>query len=349
MPRLRPVRRRHAGRDAVVGMKIFTALGVTVLLAGCSGLASQLAPAAPNAAAARQAAGQGRNNGLVYVSDLQNDTVWICPANFENIEDGYVAATGQLQGIQNPSQLAVDSHGTIYVANAQIDASGTGQIAEYPRGATSPSTTLTSGLNTTTGVAVDSNGNVYASNKFLGTVVMFPKGKSTPSKTFHGKLSGPDGLALDAANDLFIADGSANEVFEVAHGSSAPRSLGLHGIQRPIGIAVDSKNNLYVSNLLGASSTVTVYSAGSTNPKETIVVPGPLYGSERTIAEPAMLSITKPGDILIVSAPITLALVSSEEYFGYLATTVAYARGSTTPLWSNTNTTGTDAIFQPGK
>lgn len=329
-------------------MKHFTALGAIALLAACSGLGSQVAPPAPNAGTAtRQATGHSRLNGFVYVSDLQDDAVWMCPANFGNIKDGYVAATGQLQGIQNPSQLAVDSSGTIYVANAQIDASGTGQIAEYPRGAMSPSATLTSGLNTTTGVAVDSDGNVYASNKFLATVVMFPKGKSSPSKTFHGKLSGPDGLALDAANDLFVADSSANEVYEVPHGSSAPRSLGLQGLKRPTGVAVDSKGNLYVSNLLGASSNVTVYSPGSTNPKETIVVPGPLYGSETTIAEPAMISITNPGDILIVSAPLTLALVSGEEYFGYFATTVAYAPGSTTPLWSNTNTTGTDAVFQP--
>jgi hypothetical protein len=333
-------------------MKRFAALSAIVMLAGCSGLGSQVAPPAPglgtNAVFGRQA--DGKLDGNVYVSDLQNGAVWICPANFGNIKDGYLTPTGQLSGVQNPSQLAVDSKGTVYVANAQISAFGAGSIAEYPRGTTSASITLSTDLNTTTGVAVDSHGNVFASNKYLANVVMFAQGKTAPSKTIKGGgMSGPDALAVDSADNLYIADSTANDVFEVTHGSTTPRSLKLKGLNHPVGIAVDSKNTVYVSNLLAQYSNVTVYKAGATKPTQTLVVPGQPVGQEKTIAEPAFLSVTKPGDVLMVGSPVDLALVSNEEYFGGEAEVAGYALGGSTPIWTNPNTTGLDAVFQPEK
>ncbi|HEX3369676.1 MAG TPA: hypothetical protein VHS56_08885, partial [Candidatus Cybelea sp.] len=194
-------------------MKTFGALSAIALLTACSRIGSHAAPVLPNSeAASRAGTGHGKYNGQVFVSDLDNATVWICPTNFKDIQRGYLAGTGQLQGVSNPSQIAVDTKGTIYVANAQVDASGAGSIGEYPRGATSPARTLTTGLNTTTGVAVDSDGNVYASNKYLGSVVVFPRGKSVPSETITANLVGPDGLAVDEHDNLYIADSSANDV-----------------------------------------------------------------------------------------------------------------------------------------
>ena len=38
-----------------------------------------------------------------------------------------------------------------------------------------------------------------------------------------------------------------------------------------------------------------------------------------------MLSVTKPGNMLMVGAPISLALVGGEEWFGYYAGVVGYA------------------------
>ena len=213
----------------------------------------------------------------------------------------------------------------------------------------SPARTLTSGLNTTTGVAVDSDGTVYASNKYLGSIVVFAKGKSAPKERITTNLTGPDGLAVDKAGDLFIADSSANDVLELAHGSKTPHSLHLQKLARPVGVAVDSRGRLFVSNLLAQSSLVAVYPPGATTPKQTIVVPGPPYGSESTIAESAMLSITKPGDYLIASAPISLALIGGQEWFGYHPAVVGFAPGETLPAWSDYNTTGYDAVFQPEK
>lgn len=330
-------------------MRNIVAPAALVFLTACGGLGVHMAPSAPGMENAAGAPRGDRYAGAVFVSDLSNDTVWICPANGNDIRSGYLAPTGQLLGVSEPMQLAVDAEGTIYVANAQTDASGAGAVTEYPRGAMSPVRTLTTGLNTSTGVAVDSAGTVYVSNKYLGTIVVFAKGKETPKETITANLTGPDGLAVDKSDDLFIADGSSNEVLELVHGSKRPHSLHLAALSRPIGVAVDSHGNLFVSNLLGASSTVAMYPPGSTNPKLTMVVPGPVYGSENTVGEPAMLSVTRPGDILIASAPISLALIGGKQWFGYNPAVVGFVSGQKQPLWSEYETTGYDAVFQPAK
>jgi hypothetical protein len=320
------------------------------LLTACGGAGSPVAPPAGVSAATIHGGATNRYDGVVFVSDEDDNTVWISPANEGDIRRGFLPPTGQLNGVSDPAQMAVDAQGTLYVANAQTDASGAGEIAEYPRGTTLPSRTLTAGLNTTTGVAVDSTGTVYASNKYWGSVVVFPKGKSAPSETIKKNLSGPDGLAVDKAGDLFIADSSANDVLELMHGSKTPQSLHLQGLGRPVGVALDRRGNLFVSNYLGASSNVTVYARGSTSPSRTIVVPGPLYNSsESTIAEPMMLSVSNPGDVLIASAPLSLALIGGQEWFGYESAIVGYLSGQAKPAWSVYNLLGDDSVFQPAK
>jgi hypothetical protein len=62
-----------------------------------------------------------------------------------------------------------------------------------------------------------------------------------------------------------------------------------------------------------------------------------------------MLSVTKPGNILMVGAPISLALVGDEEWFGYYAGVVGYVAGQTQPAWTNFVDNANDAVFQPAK
>jgi hypothetical protein len=351
MPRFAVAIGTASAQKGVRRMRNFAILIALTLLAACGG-GSPGVPAvgSAGASAANPAGGGGKHyDGTVFVSDPDNLTVWICPANFHDVRRGFLNPTGQLQGVSFPVQMAVDAQGTLYVANAQVDSTGGGSITEYPRGATSPSRTLTTGLNTSTGVAVDSSGNVYVSNKYAGSIVVFAKGKMTPKETITANLTGPDGLAVDAAGDLYIADSSANDILKLTHGSKTPQPLHLKNIARPTGVALDTRGNLYVSNLLAQSSNVTVYAPGSTTPKATIVVPGPPTASESTIAEPMMLSVTKPGNMLMVGAPISLTLVGGEEWFGYYAGVVGYAAGQKQPAWTNFTDNANDAVFQPAK
>jgi hypothetical protein len=329
------------------------ALAAAASIAGCGGPGTPLSATAPNGQPAPLAVPvrAAQYNGKVFVSDLVNDTVWICPANFDDIRNGFTFPTGQLTGVSKPVQIAVDRDGTIYVANAQTDAMGDGSVTIYRRGRTAPSRTLTTGLNTSMGVAVDSAGAVFVSNKLAGSIEIFPSGKSAPSATITTNLTGPDALAVDQAGDLFIADSSANDVLVMAHGTTTPKSLGLRGLARPTGIAVDSHGNLYVANLLGAASRIAVYAPNATNPSRVFAVRGP-YG---LIGEPLMISTT-PSDILIVSAFSTLYQMHGIwETEGAVAS--GYAPGQSTPIWREDNqlfqsgefVVYDDAVFQPAR
>jgi hypothetical protein len=319
--------------------RAFAASAAIVLLSGCGGTGSPFAPPLSNADGASYRAGTAEKagyNGNVFISDVSNDSVWICPANFHDIRNGFTFPTGQLLGVSNPVQIAVDSSGTVYVANSLVDASGAGSITEYPRGQTSPSRTLTAGLYSTTGVAVDSAGTVYASNKFLGSIEVFPKGKSTPSATITANLTGPDSMAVDKAGDLFIADSSANDVLKLTLDSKTPQSLHLAGLSRPTGIAVDTHGTLYVGNLAGAASNVAVYPAGARNPSRTMRVLGPRLGrGGGAIGEPLMLSIA-PGDILIASAFFTMRSIKGQ-WVEYGPAADGFIPGASRPAWIEYN------------
>jgi sugar lactone lactonase YvrE len=330
------------------------ALALAASIAGCSSATAPLgAPVSygQGSRVAIRSKSAARYDGKVFVSDLTNDAVWICPANFYDIRNGFTFPTEQLSGVSNPVQIAVDRDGTVYVANAQTDASGHGSVTIYPRGHLSPTRTLSTGLSTSMGVAVDSAGTVYVSNKLLGSIAIFPKGKSAPSATVTTNLTGPDGLALDRAGDLFIADSSQNDVLELAHGTKTPKSLGLSGLSRPTGVAVDSHGNLYVSNLAGASSSIAVYPAKATKPSRPFAVRGP-YG---LTDQPLMLSMT-PSDILIVSAFASLGKIQRvwSESGGVAA---GYAPGESQPMWREYNqefnygefVVYDDAVFAPAR
>jgi DNA-binding beta-propeller fold protein YncE len=322
------------------------------LFAGCSSAGTPpggLAPGAePFVAHARPAT---QYDGSVFVSDLVNGTVWICPANFHDIRNGFTFPTGQLSGVSNPVQIAVDRDGTVYVANSQTDASGAGSVTIYPRGRTAPARTLTAGLNTSLGVAVDSAGTVYVSNKLLGSIEKFAKGESVPSATITANLKGPDGLAVNRAGDLFIADSAANDVLMLVHGTKTPKSLGLGDITRPTGIAVDALGNLYVANLLGASSSIAVYPPHATKPSRKFAVRGPYS----LVDQPLMLSIA-PGDMLIVSAFSSLRRIQGV-WSAYGAVASGYAAGESRPMWREFNqsfnygefVTYDDAVFVPAR
>jgi serine/threonine-protein kinase len=207
------------------------------------------------------------------------------------------------------------------------------------------------GLNTSMGIAVDSAGTVFVSNKLAGSIKIFPKGKSAPSATITANLIGPDALAVNRAGDLFIADSSANDVLVLAPGTKTPKSRGLHGLVRPTGIAVDSHGNLYISNLVGAESRIAVYAPNATKPSRVFGVRGP-YG---LIDEPLMISTT-PNDILIVSSFSTMHDVHGVwETEGGVA--AGFAPGQSKPMWLEYNqlfesgefVVYDDAVFQPAR
>jgi sugar lactone lactonase YvrE len=214
--------------------------------------------------AARMAArGPGYNASkkktpTLFVSDLDAGEIRLYPANTKNpTQSGSIT-----QGLSDPINVAVDSSGTLYVAN-----NGSSTVTEYPFGQTSPSVTLSTSLVYPNGIAVDSAGTVYVtSGANVGNtyVLEFPKGATSPSAQVNG-FGLAIGLSIDKNDNLYVADAHNNEVFEVAKGTTNPVNLGLSGLDDPTGVAIDPSGDLYVTNE-DAPRAVNAFHPGKTSP-----------------------------------------------------------------------------------
>ncbi|HEY1428663.1 MAG TPA: SMP-30/gluconolactonase/LRE family protein [Candidatus Tumulicola sp.] len=256
----------------------------------------------------------------LFVSDLDAQAILLYPANEKKpVQSGSIT-----DGIDLPINDAVDSSGTVYVAN-----NGNSTVTEYPLGASSPSVTLSDQIVNPNGVAVDKAGNVYVtSGAYVGqcNVLVFPKGATSPSATI-GPFQLPVGLAIDAKGDLFVGDVVANAVFEVPKGKTAPKNLDLSGINDPTGVAIDPKNNLWVVNYQG--NTALEFKIGSKSPMQTI---------SSGLSGPYSVAFGKGGRLFVGN---------SHTYPGFVTT---YKKNATSPFSTFTakNPAGV-AVYPPPK
>jgi len=151
------------------------------------------------------------------------------------------------EGVSGPAGLAVDSSGSLYVANQ------TGSITIYPAGTTSPSLTLSQGLYSPQGVAVDVNGDVYVANRGPSpSIVVYAQGQSTPYETITSDLiQVPTQMEFDAQRNLYISDDNtlANEL---PFGSQQVESLDLQYMTGGGGLARDAvTGDLFLSGVGG--------------------------------------------------------------------------------------------------
>jgi hypothetical protein len=164
--------------------------------------------------------------------------------------------------VSSPYGMAVDSSGTLYVAD-----NSDSQITEYPKGQTTVSATITDGISNPLGLAIDNNGTLYVSN-YPAAVTEYAPGANAPSKTIEGGgMEYAFGLALDKQQNLYIADFLSDQVWQVAQGSTTVKALNLQDLTGPVGVAVDGAGNLWVTD---SSEVVNVYPPGSTTPSKTL-------------------------------------------------------------------------------
>jgi len=170
-----------------------------------------------------------------------------------------VTIAGNKTGLADPSGLALDSAGDIYVLNSKGGPDGEGSITLYPGNA---------------------NGNLAPK----ATIVNGAKDKRTQ---FHS----PSGMALDSAGDIYVTNKSNDSITIYAagkFGNVAPAAVisGAHtALNQPHGIGIDSDGKIYVSNDCSdndGADAVTVYaprSSGDASPIATIS--GSLTGLEK--------------------------------------------------------------------
>jgi sugar lactone lactonase YvrE len=147
----------------------------------------------------------------------------------------------------NPSGIAVDGKGNLYVADA-----GANTVSEI-LASNSSQVTLASGFNFPLGLALDSSGNVYVADYHTGNVDEILASNDTVVTLATG-YAGPQGVAVDSSGDVYFADAHDNSVYEIlAVDGSIPASPTINlvggGFSSPEGLAADSKGNIYIADV----------------------------------------------------------------------------------------------------
>lgn len=173
---------------------------------------------------------------VVYVSNFNNNTI----ERFDSLGNdlGAFASAG---GLQQPTGLAFDSGGNLYVANQ-----GANTIIKFaPNG--SSSLFATSGLNQPYGLAFDVDGNLYAANAGSSTIQKFaPNGTSTLFA--NTGLVTPIGIAFDGSGNLYAVNLGNSTIQKFAPNGTGTRFNQGLSLASPLGIAFDTAGNLYVTN-----------------------------------------------------------------------------------------------------
>lgn len=201
------------------------------------------------------------SSGNVYVADRGNQVIRkITSGGVVTTLAGYPGSQGNADGtgfdarFGNPSDVAVDSHGNVYVAdrsNAQLRKVTSSGVV----------TTVLYEGNLSLGVGVDADDNVYASGSFGVVFKITPTGTVTAIAGLAGNSGSADGLGnavrfnggwgvkVDGAGNVYLADGSNNTIRKGRVPAPAPD--------------ISTQPAAFVSGTAGNSLTLIVGATGS--------------------------------------------------------------------------------------
>ena len=218
--------------------------------------------------------------GSLYVADSENCTIRkVTPGGGVTTLAG-LAATGSADGTGSaaqflqPSNVAVDGAGSVYVSDRgnstirKITPIGTNWAVSTIAGLAG-STRNADGTNgearfsNPSGVAVDTNGIVYVADKINCTIrKLTPIGTDWIVTTIAGRagipgeldgtngnahFDSPQGPAVDAAGRIHVADWGGNRVRMITPSGTNWVVRTIASLNQPSGVAVDSANNLFVT------------------------------------------------------------------------------------------------------
>lgn len=229
------------------------------------------------------------NQSNLYVADFANHTIRkIDPAGdvitlagtagVSGTNDG----TGQDARFNNPTSLAVDGNGNIYVADTlnnairKVTPDGVvSTLAGKPGSSgTNDGSALEARFNSPFCLTVDNNGNIFVSDTGNNTIrkissdgqVSTLAGVGGTSGTNDGaasdaRFSAPEGIAVDSSGNLFVVDALNSTIRKISPAGMVTTFAGAPGITGsadgvgsvarfnvPFGLAVDASDNLYVAD-----------------------------------------------------------------------------------------------------
>lgn len=210
--------------------------------------------------------------GNLYVADSRNDTVRkITPAGLVSTVAGIPGYTGTGFGpyyLNNPTAVATDSAGNIYVADNGNSAirkiTPDGKLSTLAGGLAPIGVNENAAILSPYGLATDTAGNVYEADAGGWISKITPDGTATYLNATTGSgpatpFSSPAGIASDSAGNLYVADFGANTVLKIAPSAVASTLAGttnqtgsIDGVgtsarfNHPTTVTTDGTGNVYV-------------------------------------------------------------------------------------------------------
>lgn len=232
---------------------------------------------------------------------------------------GFADGFGNAARFSTLSGLALDAHGTLYVADTgnnrirrvtrdgQVATLAGDGVAGYRDGAASQAR-----FNGPIGVAVDAGGRVIVADTYNdrirairpdGTVITLAG--SADSGAADGvesmaRFDTPCGVAVDAAGTIYVADTGNGLVREISPlGIVTTPGPPLDGLFRPIGIAAGPDRALYVTDDRGR-----VIEISSSGGARTVAgsTPGFKDGVDAQFRRPSGLAVAAPGRLIVADA-----------------------------------------------
>jgi DNA-binding beta-propeller fold protein YncE len=108
--------------------------------------------------------------------------------------------------LNNPSALAVDAKGNLWVANQ-----GANNILKFNASyVLQPNATITAGIDAPTGIAVDPWGNLWVVDSVDSEVTEYVNGVQNTAATITDAVVNPAGLAIDGLGNIWVANAFTN-------------------------------------------------------------------------------------------------------------------------------------------
>jgi hypothetical protein len=245
-------------------LRLLRSLALAAAMPGISGCSLSSSGVDPAAAQSRETPA---HSGYLYVgkttySPTNSEILVYAPNSSRPVQTIRAGING---GFTGPQGFAFDKAGNLYVGT-----NNRGAVVVYGPGKTSPSYTITEGIDDPVAMDFDSADNLYVLNcpncGYQSSVAVFAPGKTSPSYTITAGVRHPIALAIDRSDNLYVANCSSpaarytctgqsypepggGDVTVYRRGKKAPAYTIRNGIDAPRSVAVDASGNLYVANV----------------------------------------------------------------------------------------------------